>query len=146
MTQKISFNPVWGKDTKTYLSARSINWHLSHGGLPIARPLAQGHLSYSSAYCEVDETGVGLTGSGSGVGVAEEGVLEMRNFEGRRGIIFLSGNAAGVDERWGEVRCFLTFESSIVLDFPGIIFGVSGLGCGEGLLVSWGKGGLPRPS
>ena len=87
--------------------------------------------------------GVSLTGSGSGVGVADDDVLEMRSFEGR-GTIFLSGNVIVVG---GEVRCFLTFESSIVLDF-GSIFCISGLGCGEcceGLLMGWGKGAIPRP-
>jgi len=88
---------VDGKETKTHLSAKSINWHLSHGGLPIARPFAQGHLSYSSAYCEVDKTGVSLTGSGSGVSVADDDVLETRSFEGK-GMIFLSGNAVVVGE------------------------------------------------
>lgn len=70
-----------------------------------------------------------LTGSGSGVGVADE---EVRRREGR-GMIFLSGNGAVVGEWRGEgvvLLCVLIFESSIFWHF-GNIFGGGGLGRGE---------------
>jgi hypothetical protein len=84
---------------------------------------------------------VSLTGSGSGGGVTEEEVLEMRRREGR-GSVFLPDGPVWAND-WDGVLCFVTLEFSIVLDFACIF----GFGCGD-LVETCGRGTCactPRP-